>query len=520
MVQPSTPLGPDQVNGLLFFPNVIGVPRLNGARWAELDYLATSSILCPPLQAQKTFGHRFKVIFPPIRIMRLLFRRPQAFIPSFASRIAVDFVMHNSSILDAHSSWATDALWYTFNSSLLLYVVSDPSSDLRIRQAVASFCHFHRLVVSSTISVCDVVLANTASAFFTKSHLFDPQQAKKRSFKRVMLTLRRNGGVYDQLFEILATMASPIPELRKIVEQPPLLSAAEGRPLAAGAVISLFESEIKRPFQNVFRSAPLVVGDVRDSVFQYDLELKSGRKVTLHVESPTLKRMREFDLFPFRCIASVLSRAPFLRPEGALLSAAVHRLDMDVGREREARRMILNGLPPRSKSIYVPAPLDGLSSEHIMVTEPELRGTPPPSEKLRRRLLGALGQLRDADLLLPGVGPKDVRGDGTRLGFRAFAGCVNVKAKHVELAGKLAAASLRGNRAPFVAATRGLGIDRKQALKACVGGGVVREVAREHPDMVVIGAEIIGGLAAHVAAVNRDGPFLGAHELITRALRP
>jgi hypothetical protein len=82
-----------------------------------------------------------------------------------------------------------------------------------------------------------------------------------------------------------------------------------------------------------------------------------------------------------------------------------------------------------------------------------------------------------------------------------------VSAADFAAVGRLTAERIRGNRAGFVKAAKGLGMKLPAAMRAFDGGGVgaFRTVARQCPEIVVGGAELIGALAGH-AADARHGP--------------
>jgi hypothetical protein len=157
-----------------------------------------------------------------------------------------------------------------------------------------------------------------------------------------------------------------------------------------------------------------------------------------------------------------------------------------------------------------------------MVSDVQLRQVPPPSEALRQRVLRAVLALRDADFLLPGIAPGNVRTDGERLSVRGFGGCARVSADSVEVAGRLAAGWLRGQAPVFVGAARDLGVGARAAARAFAAGRWPgRAIVAENAEFAVAGAELIGGLVAHAAAVAGPNAAdrMALPRLIAAALR-
>lgn len=343
-----------------------------------------------------------------------------------------DFVMHNTTAFQSADNPIADAIWSFAHKNFVLYLVSDPSSSFRIRQAAASALHFNRFATNLFISAADYSFMSIFDfIFFNKSKSWS-QGSKKRAFKRLMLTLRRNGGVYAELFELIEPFASSDPIYDDILKKAPFNRYNEEREndLAISYGITrkeasqIIKKELGSSLGRYFIDFPIHPTSMRNEISMFDCTLKSGERVTVSIFPPHLQRMRRYDLFPFYVIRSILNIIPSAYSLGfrpfknstksslrrrklhkifrnsssqlrldfdaakSLFDAIVERLDNNLVKEAKSRMKILNGLAgidftmPNSIiskrykrsidsnriPIAVPPPFPNLCSDHVMVT--------------------------------------------------------------------------------------------------------------------------------------------------------
>ena len=302
-----------------------------------------------------------------------------------------DFVMHNTTAFQSADSPIADAIWNFAHNNFVLYLVSDPSSHYRIRQAAASAIHFNRLASNLFISAADYSFMSMFDyIFFNKSKSWS-NKSKERAFKRLMLTLRRNGCIYAELFELIEPFASSDPVYNDILKELPFNKFNEDHEndltlcysITRKEASKIIKKELGVNIRRQFVDFPIHPTCMRNEISLFDCTLKNGERVTVSIFPPHLQRMREYDLFPFRVIRSFLNIIPsayslkyrFSKPSmkspfsfikrqklqkkyiksssqirlkcdtlKSLFDALVDRLDNNLAKEAKSRMKILNGL--------------------------------------------------------------------------------------------------------------------------------------------------------------------------------
>ncbi|KAK8893695.1 hypothetical protein M9Y10_022122 [Tritrichomonas musculus] len=305
--------------------------------------------------------------------------------------LGTDFIMHNTTVFQSADNPIADAIWNFAHQNFALYLVSDPSSHFRIRQAAASAVHFNRFATNLFISAADYSFMSIFDYLFFNKQKSWSRSSKERAFKRIMLTLRRNGGVYAELFELIESFASSDPAYDDLLKEPPFnkfngdyendltLTYAVTRKEA----FKIIRDELGINPRKQFIDFPIHPTSMRNEISLFDCTLKNGERVTVSIFPPHLQRMRKYDLFPFRIIRNILNIIPSaysmesrqilptskssysslrhrklqmifnlsssqfrLKVDAikALFDSTVDRLDNNLAKEAKSRMKILNGI--------------------------------------------------------------------------------------------------------------------------------------------------------------------------------
>ena len=133
------------------------------------------------------------------------FQRGFSFPLNLFSHSCVDFVIHDSKRYRNVNSTILDALWSgSMGSNLFLFwLVSKKDSHLLIRQLAASTVNFSQFVASFTYTLCDVCLSSIIDKINPNSEVFSKKALTKRGITRMINVLRRNGGVYSDISDMI-----------------------------------------------------------------------------------------------------------------------------------------------------------------------------------------------------------------------------------------------------------------------------------------------------------------------------
>lgn len=320
-----------------------------------------------------------------------LYRFSQSKFNRLLFTVGTDFVMHNTTVFQSTDSPIADAIWSFANKNFILYLVSDPSSHFRIRQAAASAIHFNRFATDLFISAADYSFMSIFDFLFFNKSKSGSRGSKKRAFKRLMLTLRRNGGIYAELFELIEPFASSDPIYDDILKSAPFnryneehendLTLCYG--ITRKEASQIINKELGTSLRKQFIDFPIHPTSMRNEISMFDCTLKNGERVTVSIFPPHLQRMRDYDLFPFRVIRGLLNIMPSAYSLGypklfsknkspysyfrrrklqmifdksssklslesdatkSLFDAIIDRLDNNLIKETKSRMKILNGL--------------------------------------------------------------------------------------------------------------------------------------------------------------------------------
>ena len=304
--------------------------------------------------------------------------RPSSlFSPSFGRfaqratyQLGVDFILHKRDTYKICNDSVFDFLWATSSGYFGLWLVQNKDSELLLRQIASAGFHAARLGYTIGFSCLDVAVCSLMGR---------PREASiERSVRRLMYTLKRNGGVYADLGTLIATFgrASHLKAFHEMQmdEEPERDSEL--------VVKQLFEQEVGRQFSDVFASVTLQPNEW-GALISHSAVLQTGEEVAITVMKPNVARMRFLDMIPLRLVQGIVNLIPMIECEKALLNRFVRRLDFTIAGEIAMRERLLerfgvdlDGSPEdvidaasrASMPVYVSPPLRGLCSKHVMVT--------------------------------------------------------------------------------------------------------------------------------------------------------
>jgi hypothetical protein len=444
-------------------------------------------------------------------------------------KVGADFVVHSPSLLRSSTSTVLDGTWNLANTTFACYLVSNPESEYRIRQIAASFLHFHRLCVTSVHSVLDLSVSRFARLLFRDVPAFASSASKDRAIKRLRLTLLRNGGVYSDACQIVDNFLGLSPTPLEPAAYPNCQTPTRQ------TIAAIIESDLGLRVRDAFSALSTTPSAVSGCVFHYDARLRSGEPVTVSIVPPHLSRMREYDLFPFRVLASLLA---FSGPEGNLLDACVDRLSFSMRKEWQARKKLLENFGVRfdgqvrdcfkkSKSlnlgVFVPAPIPDLSADHVMVTDQHFYEKPIAATS---KIVNAVGRFERQlsahnGLVLPNVSLSNIRVLNGRVSLDRFASLAQTGKGDLGKLRAIETAMASQNWRKIKAAGKAWGItvgDQFGGIGEWLRIG--RAVARRSAAGLVAEAETVACLAALSAATVREAKrkTMGAEAHLRAAL--
>ncbi|OHT16593.1 hypothetical protein TRFO_41721 [Tritrichomonas foetus] len=313
--------------------------------------------------------------------------------------LGTDFVIHNTSCYDHSNQAFYDFLYATATHSMLLYLIEEPNSRYKVRQAASSIYHANRLFSAALFSSIDYSCCRVVNSVLWRLFPDIMMKSNLRTFKRVMLVLRRNGGVYEDLFELISSIFRSNPEYDRILRSRTFYKS-QNREISAQEAKKIIEDELNIQFDEVFTNFPKKATNSFSDVTSFDCTLKSEKNneivnVTITILPPHLERMRNYDLIPLRFFAKMVKLWPFSNGYGELFSACLDRIDWNISKEVEARKNILHSFDPNfidkkyrnfspkkifdysrklNSHLYIPAPYFSLCSKHVMTSDVEYQG--------------------------------------------------------------------------------------------------------------------------------------------------
>ncbi|OHS95413.1 hypothetical protein TRFO_10563 [Tritrichomonas foetus] len=434
--------------------------------------------------------------------------------------VGADFIMHNTSLFGNMNNSVADCFWGITNGSFGSWLLSNPDSHYRIRQIFSSVYHLQRLTKTSFISAADYGLFTVLSAAAPSTFSLD--NSKIRAFKRLMLTLYRNGGVYRDVYDIIENMTHSNPTYNKILKTLPFddEDSSLQYPISRDEASDIIKNELGTRVLNQFFGFPSRPTSIRNEISMFDCFLKDGQKVTVSIMPPHLERMRKYDLVPFKLFRNLLNVSSQFKGACSLMDALFIRLDNSIDKEVSARMKILQAfgvdfsvnakdiirMSDRANlSLKVSPPLPHLCSTHVMVTpsEPKKKVT-ESSAKLTYNLSSFTSQIyKKASYIVPNLGLSNVRRSKNNISLASYASLIKVNKSKVEAAANLYSNMFIGDKDSAIQAARLLHVPRNKARRILNNDNqffqMTKSLIPENADLVLAGGEAIGALVSHAS---------------------
>jgi len=292
------------------------------------------------------------------------------------SSLLCDFIIHNTPIIESSDNSYVDAVWHYENDTLIPWIFSKSKSHNFIRQLLSGITNHHRLHVTKSFGVADNALSAICHTISPDSELFSSDNRKKRYFRRLLLTCRRNGGVFLEAEQMIRNFAQKSRQISGLFTG----DADEEKwyfkgPSYEGDINDfqrdeldvLFRKDLGRGLNDIFIKVDLSPTRGLDTWIEYKGYLHSGAPVDITVFPPHRLRMMKIDMFPFRVLSCGLKFIPFTKSYRRTIDYYLNRVSMDLMKEETSRKW-LKSLLPNIFPMKIPQPLPGLCSKHILVS--------------------------------------------------------------------------------------------------------------------------------------------------------
>lgn len=308
------------------------------------------------------------------------------FTKDLTRKIGVDFVINSKDTYKIASDSVLDAVWAASSGYLGLWLMQSKDSVFVVRQGVSAAYHAIRFGSATAMSLADVGFCQFISKFVNNSETLSINSASVRAIRRMMNMMRQNGGVYEELADLIRNFGNVARLAPSCILFTDALNDTDHiqKPhrKSAQIVMKLFERELKKPFFDVFSEIspePTHTG----SVISHRAVLKTGEPVSITVMKPTVERMRKLDMIPLRLIQGFINIIPTIELEKTMVNTFVERLNFSIRKEIRARETILGkyGIDlseapgevlAHTRCSWLPLdvapPLRNLCASHVMVT--------------------------------------------------------------------------------------------------------------------------------------------------------
>ena len=123
---------------------------------------------------------------------------------NIAQFLSTDYLIHHKEAYRVMNDKMSDSLFALSIHKPFLWILKNNESKYLVRQVAASVYNFMRFSVSFGVSSTDLVCSKVFHAFLPQNQQFSDIASKQRFYKRMMLTLRLNGGPYKELHNIIS----------------------------------------------------------------------------------------------------------------------------------------------------------------------------------------------------------------------------------------------------------------------------------------------------------------------------
>ncbi|KAK8891939.1 hypothetical protein M9Y10_029161 [Tritrichomonas musculus] len=475
---------------------------------------------------------------------------------SLFKTIGVDFVINHKDSYKIASDNVFDFIWNASRGKILLYAVSCADSPWFFRQVASSYLHACHFGVDACISCCDLAISQVVNAISPHVPFFNSDQSIQRCTRRIISTMRRNGGVYREMAEMICNFIRAgrlSPDLDDIVttiseypcvEAPskpqPMLNIKSRNKYTAEIVKDQFEYETGIQFFSVFNYVDRYPIEVSNDLIIHNASLATGERVSITVMKRHVQRMRKLDLIPFKLINLLLKPIPFITLEKRIYGSLIDRLTYSLSKELEARRQLLQkfGIDfTQSPSqifkaarqipldFYIAAPLPHLCSTNVLVTDSApskletatitvTKNSPSnsPSEQITQKYIKAKLLQSEArsvvnftsdllykhSLIVPDLGISNLRKLNDRLSLQKFGSMVHLDNDKFSAMLQIFHSYSSKNQKKAISAAQVLGLPQEKIVKMMgspdLSFGSVRMILKDNGSLLLPLAEASCGM--------------------------
>lgn len=289
------------------------------------------------------------------------------------------------------NSNVADGIYNMLHGRFMSWIFTNNNSHYRPIQFITALNNFARFSESFVISSTDIFVSSLLHPIFPAWSFFSSRNSKDRRYKRIMVTLKRNGGIYNDMFDFIANF-SPFSSSSYLLNKKPLNEPTNTsnflffytrkNDMTNIQMRNVIERELKINIKDHFKEIGEEITRGDDFVRKFKAKLINGKNVTLSFVQPNVQRMRDYDLAPFKFVRFISNVVPFIDPEKAFFDSFLQRIDFNLGKEAKAREKILyiygidskntnliNDRKISSIPVHIPRPVSGLCSKHVMVTD-------------------------------------------------------------------------------------------------------------------------------------------------------
>lgn len=492
---------------------------------------------------------------------------------SIFKTIGVDFVINNKESYKIASDNVFDFIWNASRDKILLYAVSCADSPWFFRQVASSYLHAIHFGADACLSCCDIAISQVVNAISPHVPYFNSDQSIQRCARRMISTMRRNGGVYREMAEIICNYIRAgrlSPDLDDIVttiseypctEAPPkpqpILNLKFKKQYTAEIVKDQFEYETGIQFFSVFNNVDRYPVEVSNDLIIHNASLSTGERVSITIMKRNVQRMRKLDLIPFKLINFLLKPIPFITLEKRIYGSIVDRLTYSLSKELEARRQLLQKFGvdfTQSPSqifkaarqipldFYVAAPLPHLCSANVLVTDTApskldmitismTKNTPSgqiTNKFIKTKLLQSEARsvvnfasdlLYKHSLIVPDLGCSNLRKLNDRLSLQKFGSMIHINNDKFSAMLQIFYSRSSKNQKKAISAAQVLGLPQEKIVKVMnspeLGFNSIRMLLKDNGSLLLPLAEASCGMVN--AIIDSDSSLLAMEPFVVGA---
>lgn len=284
----------------------------------------------------------------------------------FLSSLISDLLIHNTPLYKMSDSYAVDALWFSSNDAIIPWLLEDNKSRLLIRQLSSVYTNSLRLVSTSLTSLKDFCVSKVVDSFVDSTKAFSDKSSKRRALKRILLTCKRNSGVYKDVSRFLFNINQNRSYIENMKNKPPLSenkqSYSYGEEFSFNEILEkikkldfigfnhvdikdetarIFKKDFNLNIEDEFTSIDFNPQLIADFCYCFNATHKSGVPMSISLLPPHSSRMMFLDMLPLNIFAASLSLFPFTGPWRGLLSSLSQRFTFDIQGETKLRTNML-----------------------------------------------------------------------------------------------------------------------------------------------------------------------------------